>query len=112
MRWQLSRKQSNAASIIGKAKFLEKIFFEQVTVSVSAPVPIMDLKNQFSKKYFGKNLAYLRSTFFYKEKIDKFHQIYNKMWMIKILNEGNQIHNYILDYKNFCDSILLWFRFR
>ncbi len=29
-----------------------------------------------------------------KEKNDKFHQIYCKMWMKKILNEGNQIYNF------------------
>jgi hypothetical protein len=32
---------------------------------------------------------------FYKEKIYKFQQIYWKMWMKKMFNEGNQIHNFI-----------------
>ncbi len=47
---------------------------------------------------------------FYKEKIDKFHHIYYKIWMKKMLNEGNQMH--ILYRVNVCDSILLRFRFR
>ncbi len=36
----------------------------------------------------------------------KFHQIYCKMWMEKILNEGNKIHNILL-----CLWELLWFHF-
>jgi hypothetical protein len=48
--------------------------------------------------------------------MDKFHQIYCKMGMKKMLNEGNQIHNFIL-----CVTVpvphgkklrLLGFRFR
>ncbi len=31
---------------------------------------------------------------FYKEKVYKFQQTYCKMWMKKMLNEGNQIHNF------------------
>ncbi len=39
--------------------------------------------------------AFLLSKLFYKEKVYKFQQIYCKMWMKKMLNEGNQIHNFI-----------------
>jgi hypothetical protein len=40
-------------------------------------------------------MAFLHSKLFYKEKVYKFQQIYCKMWMKKILNEGNQIHKFI-----------------
>jgi hypothetical protein len=29
------------------------------------------------------------------EKVHKFQQIYNKMWLKKMFNEGNQIHNFM-----------------
>jgi hypothetical protein len=50
--------------------------FRQVTVPV--PVPYLDHKKQFSNTNVGKNLVFLHSKLFYKEKIDssKFHQIY------------------------------------
>ncbi len=32
---------------------------------------------------------------FYKEKVFQFQQIYCKMWMKKMVNEGNQVHNFI-----------------
>ncbi len=32
---------------------------------------------------------------FYKEKVYEFQQIFNKLGMKKMLNEGNQIHNFI-----------------
>ena len=35
----------------------------------------------------------LLSKLFYKEKVHEFQQIYAKMWMKKMFNEGNQIHN-------------------
>ncbi len=38
---------------------------------------------------------FLLSKLFYKEKVYQFHQIYCKMWKKKMLNEGNQIHNFI-----------------
>jgi len=38
--------------------------------------------------------------------MDRFHQIYCKMWMKKILNEGNQKRNFML-----CLWELLWFHF-
>jgi hypothetical protein len=46
---------------------------------------------------------------FYLEKIIyKLHQIYCKMWMKSMLNEGNQ-KQFVCE--NFCDSILRWFWF-
>ncbi len=44
---------------------------------------------------FGNYFAFLHSELFYKEKVYKSQQIFCKMWMKKILNEGNQIHNFI-----------------
>ena len=38
---------------------------------------------------------FLLSKLFYKEKVHKFQQIYGKMWMKKMFNEGNQIHNFM-----------------
>jgi hypothetical protein len=38
---------------------------------------------------------FLLSKLFYKEKVTKFHQIYGKMCMKKMFNEGNQIHNFV-----------------
>ncbi len=38
---------------------------------------------------------FLLSKLFNKEKVHEFQQIYSKMWMKKMFNEGNQIHNFI-----------------
>ena len=37
----------------------------------------------------------LLSKLFYKEKVHKFQQICGKMWMKKMFNEWNQIHNFM-----------------
>ncbi len=47
--------------------------------TVPVPAPSVDHKMHSFEKKFGKNLAFLHSKFFYKEKIDKLHQIYCKM---------------------------------
>jgi hypothetical protein len=39
--------------------------------------------------------AFLHVTLFYMEKVSKFQQIFCKMRMKKMLNEGNQIHSFI-----------------
>ncbi len=39
--------------------------------------------------------VFLLSKLFYKEKVYQFQQIYGKMWMKKMLNEGKQKHNFI-----------------
>jgi hypothetical protein len=65
---------------------------------VTVPVPYLDHKSTDFKKVFEKNLAFLHSKLFYKERIDKFHQIYCKMWMKKILNEGNHLIKYTILY--------------
>ena len=69
--------------------------FEKVTIPVPVPAPYLDHKKQIFQKNFGIFFAFLLSKVFYKEKVYKFQQIYCKMWMKKILNEGNQIHNFI-----------------
>ncbi len=53
------------------------------------------LKANFSKTILEFFFAFLHKKRFYKEKVYKFPQIYCKMWMKKMLNEGNQIHNFI-----------------
>jgi hypothetical protein len=67
--------------------------FCQVTVPV--PAPCLDHKKHSFQTNFGKNLACLHTKFFYKEKIYNSHQIYCKMGMKKMLNEVNQIHNFL-----------------
>jgi hypothetical protein len=64
-----------------------------VPVPVSAPY--LDHKKQISHKKFWKFLWLLHSKLFYKEKVHKFQQIYGKMWMKKMFNEGNQKHNFM-----------------
>ncbi len=67
-------------------------------------------KAQLKKKFLWTKIAFLHCNLFYTENIYKFHQIYCKMWMKKMLNEGYQIHNFILFLWE-----LLWFhllRFR
>ncbi len=69
--------------------------FWQVTVPVPVLVPYLDhKKHSFKKKNLEKILSFYILSFFYKEKNDKFHQIYFKMGMKNMLNEGNQIHNF------------------
>ncbi len=59
-------------------------------VSISRP-----LKSKCFKQIFGDFFARLHSKLFYIEKVYKFQQIYCKMWKKKMLNEVNQIHNFI-----------------
>ncbi len=67
--------------------------FEKVTVPV--PAPYLDRKKQIKKKNFGNFFDFLLSKLFYKEKVHEFQQLYGKMWMKKMFNEGNQIHNFM-----------------
>jgi hypothetical protein len=69
--------------------------FEKVTVPVPVPAPYLDHKKQIKKKNFGTFFDFLLSKLFYKEKVHEFQQIYAKMWMNKMFNEGNQIHNFM-----------------
>ena len=66
--------------------------FEKVTVPV--PAPYLDHK-QIIKINFGIFFDFLLGKLFYKEKVHEFQQIYGKMWMAKMFNEGNQIHNFM-----------------
>ncbi len=82
-----------------------------VPVPVPVPAPYLDHKKQiFQQKKIWKNFAFLHSKLFYKEKVDKFQQIYCKMWMKKMLTEGNQIHIFISSSGS--DFFKLRFRFR
>ncbi len=65
-------------------------YFWKVTVPVPAPY-LYHKKPIFRKKFVSS----LHSKLFYKEKDYKYQQIYCKMWKKKMLNEGNQIHNFI-----------------
>ena len=68
--------------------------FEKVTVPV--PAPYIDHKKQiWRRKKCGIFFDFLLSRLFYKEKVHKFQQIYGKIWMKKMLNEGNQMHNFM-----------------
>jgi hypothetical protein len=51
--------------------------FEKVTVPV--PAPYLDHKKQILKKNFWNFFDFLLSKLFYKEKVQKFQQIYGKM---------------------------------
>ncbi len=68
-------------------------YFRKVTVPV--PAPYLDHKMLIFQEYFWNFFAFLHSKLFYKEKIQKFQQIYCKMWMKIFFNEGNLIHNFI-----------------
>ncbi len=72
--------------------------FWKVMVPVPVPAPYLNHKKQIFQKNFGIFFAFLLSKVFYKEKVYKFQQIYCKMWMKKMLNEGNQIYNFISSY--------------
>ncbi len=68
--------------------------FEKVTVPV--PAPYLDHKKQIFKQILDFFIFYFfLSKLFYKETVNEFQQIYGKMWMKKMFNEGNQIHNFI-----------------
>ncbi len=69
--------------------------FEKVTFPVPVPAPYLDHKKQIFPKKCWKFFWLLLSKLFYKEKVHKFQQIYGKMWMKKMFNEGNQIHNFM-----------------
>ena len=63
---------------------------------VTVPVPVPAQYPYHKKQIFLKKfVSSLHSKLFYKEKDYKYQQIYCKMWKKKILNEGNQIHNFI-----------------
>ncbi len=64
-------------------------------LSVLVPAPFLNHEKAQFSNIFGKNLAFLHSKLFYKKKIDKCYQIYCKMWMNKVLSEGNQIRYFI-----------------
>ncbi len=84
-------------------------YFWKVIVPVPVPVPTFEklrfrfrfqlhiwiIKSKFFKKILGKNIAFLLSKLFYKGKVYKFQQIYFKMWMKKMVNDRNQIHNFV-----------------
>ncbi len=55
---------------------------------------IKTIKSLFKKK-IGNFFDFLFSKLSYKEKVHEFQQIYGKMWMKKMFNEGNQIHNFM-----------------
>jgi hypothetical protein len=71
--------------------------FEKVPVPVPVPVPApyLDHKKKIFKISFGHFFDFLLSKLFYKEKVHEFQQIYGKMLMEKMFNEGNQIHNFM-----------------
>ncbi len=52
--------------------------FEKVTVPVPVPAPYIDHKKQIETKNFGNFFDFLLSKLFYKEKVNKFQQIYGK----------------------------------
>ncbi len=76
----------------------------QVTAPVSAPY--LAHKKHSLKNFFEQNLALSIVSFFIRKRLVSFHLIYCKMWMKKMLHEGNQLHNFILWLWE-----LLWFHF-
>jgi hypothetical protein len=62
-------------------------------LQVTAPVPAPNLDHR--KQIFQNNLAFLHSKLFTRKKCIKFHQIYRKLVNEKILNERNQLNNFI-----------------
>jgi len=70
-------------------------YFWKVTVPVPVPASYLYHKKLIFLKKF---VSFLHSKLFYKEKDYKYQQIYCKMWKKKMLNEGNQIHNFISCY--------------
>jgi hypothetical protein len=69
--------------------------FEKVTVPVPVPAPYLDHKEQIKKFFFGNFVDFILSKLFYKEKVHKFQQIYGKMCLKKMFDEGNQIYNFM-----------------
>jgi hypothetical protein len=69
--------------------------FEKVTVPVPVPAPYLDHKKQIFQKNLGNFFDFLLCKLLYKEKVHKCQQICGKMWMKKMFNEGNQIHNFM-----------------
>jgi hypothetical protein len=69
--------------------------FEKLRFRFQFQLHIKTIKSKFFKKKFGKCFAFLLSKVFYKEKDYKFKKIYCKFVNEKLLNEGNQIHNFI-----------------
>ena len=55
--------------------------FEKLRFRFRFQLHTKTIKSKFSKKKFGKNIAFLLSKLFYKEKVYKFQQIYCKMSM-------------------------------
>jgi hypothetical protein len=80
-----------AKAVLWNCNYFLRFRFRLLKVTV--PVPYLDHKKHSLKKSLENILPFLHSKLFYKEKIDEFHQIYGKMWMKKMLNEGNQISN-------------------
>jgi hypothetical protein len=66
--------------------------FEKVQFRFRFQLHIYVYKKQI---FLTKFASILHSKLFYKEKDYKYQQIYCKMWKKKMLNEGNQIHNFI-----------------
>ena len=64
-------------------------------VPVPVPAPYLDHKKQIFKKILEIFFDFLLSKLFYKEKVHELLQINGKMWMKKMFNEGNQIHNFM-----------------
>ncbi len=66
-------------------------YFWRIMVPVPVPAPYLDHKKQIFQKKIWIFYAFLLIKLFYKEKVYQFQQFYSKMWMEKLLNEGNQI---------------------
>jgi hypothetical protein len=61
----------------------ERLWFRFLLLKIyssgSGSAPKVDHKKQIFQKIFGKNIAFLLSKLFYKEKVYKFQQIYCKV---------------------------------
>ncbi len=67
-------------------------------VMVQIPIPTFKkfwFRFRFCFRFQLHIFAFLPSNLFYKGKVYKFQPTYCKMWMKKMLNEVNQIHNFI-----------------
>ncbi len=82
---------SNFWKVLVPVPVLVPTFEKLRSGSSSIPRPY---KANFAK-IFGNLFVFLLCKLFYKEKVYKFQQIYGRMWMKKMLNEGNQMHNFI-----------------
>ncbi len=65
--------------------------FEKLRFQFRFQLHIYTIKSKFCTKF----VSFSHSKLFYKEKDYKYQQIYCKIWKKKMLNEGNQIHNFI-----------------